>query len=172
MRARTRLHDLAEFVGRPAVLATCLLWLFGVVSLSLELGFAYLIQRFLLAVGLISAEVVSSPRLLLSLSLNEIVLLISVVAAARAGLVFAQGVIGGGAVESFSHRMCMQLIEDCLSAPSVRSGETLSFFNQRIYTASTAIQSVQVLCLQGTLSLGLLVSLLLMSTRASPPIKC
>jgi hypothetical protein len=68
--------------------------------------------------------------------------------------------------------MRMLLIEDCLSAPSVRSGETLSFFNQRIYTASTAIQSVQVLCLQGTLSLGLLVSLLLMSTRASPPIKC
>ncbi|MCA1817346.1 MAG: ABC transporter ATP-binding protein/permease, partial [Acidobacteria bacterium] len=154
---------MAEFAGWPTVWATCLLWLFGLVGLSLELGFAYLIQRFLVALGLISVEVVSGPRFLLSLNLNEIILLISVVAAARAGLVFAQGVIGGGSVESFSHRMRALLVEDCLNAPSVRSGETLSFFNQRIYTASTAIQSVQVLCLQGTLSLGLLAALLLMS---------
>jgi hypothetical protein len=43
----------------------------------------------------------NGPRPLLNLSLNKIIPLISVVAAARAGLVFAQGVIGGGAVESF-----------------------------------------------------------------------
>ena len=158
MRPSTaRLRHLIEFTGWPTIGAVCLLWSFGLILLLLELGFAYLLQHFLSALGLISIQPVG--RLSLDLSLNETVLLITAVAVARSAITFAQAVCGGGAVEGFAHRLRSMLVETCLQASSVRSAETLTFFNQRIYTASMSIQSLQTLLLQGTVALGLLCSL-------------
>jgi ATP-binding cassette subfamily B protein len=137
------------------------LWSFGLILLLLELSFAYLLQHFLAALGLVSIQ--SSAWLSRNLSLNKIILLISIVAFARAATSFAQGVIGGGAIERFAHRIRRLLVENCLDASSVRTAETLTFFNQRIYTASIAIHSAQTLALQGILTFGLLASLFLMS---------
>jgi ABC-type multidrug transport system fused ATPase/permease subunit len=137
------------------------LWSFGLIHLLLELSFAYLLQLFLATLGLISIPPLEWG--FLSLSLNKIIVLIIIVAFARAAVSFAQVVVGGGSTERFSHRIRSLLVENCLYASTVRSAETLTFFNQRIYTASMAIQSVQTLALQGILALGLLISLFLIN---------
>jgi ATP-binding cassette subfamily B protein len=161
IQARARLDDLIEFVGWSTIRAICLLWSFGLILLLLELSFAYLLQHFLAALGLVSTQ--SSEWLPLNLSLNRIIFLISIIAFARAITSFAQGVVSGGAIERFAHRIRRLLVENCLDASSVRTAETLTFFNQRIYTASMAIHSVQTLVLQGILTFGLLISLFLIS---------
>lgn len=155
--ARARLHDLVEFVGWSTIRAVSLLWACGLILLLLEVGFAYLLQHFLAALGLVSIQPAGwlSP----GLGLNETITLIAAVAVVRSAVGFTQVVVGGGAIEGFSHRLRSLLVESCLTASTVRSAETLTFFNQRIYTASMAIQSLQTLLLQGTLGVGLLASL-------------
>ncbi len=161
--ARASRRDLIEFIGRKTIRAVCLLWLFGLILLLLELAFASLLQRFLAALELIATPNLNNSWFFPTLTLNKLVLLILLVAALRSLLNFAQVVVGGGAVEGFSHRIRRLLVESCLDSSAVRSSETVSLFNQRIYTASIAIQSVQMLTLQGILSLGILASLFLMS---------
>lgn len=163
MPERASLRDLIEFAGWSTIRAICLLWAFGLIYLLLELGFAYLLQQFLIALGLVSIQPVNGSRLGLDLSLNKIILLIFIVASARAAVSFAQNVGGGGAMERFSHRMRRMIIEDCLNQTSVSTAETLTFFNERIYTATMTIQAAQSLALQGTLIIGLLFSLFWMS---------
>ena len=73
MPERASLRDLIEFAGWPTIRAICLLWAFGLIHLLLELGFAYLLQRFLFALGLISTQSLNGSWLGLDLSLNKII---------------------------------------------------------------------------------------------------
>lgn len=161
--ARARLGNLIAFVGHSTLWSLGLLWVLGLLLFLLELGFASLVQQFLAALGLILTPSPNGSHPPLTLSLKKIVFLIFIVSTARAAVTFAQGVIDGGAIERFSHRIRGLLIESCLDATSVRAAETLTFFNQRVYTASMAIHSVQILACQGILALGLLISLFLIS---------
>lgn len=157
-----RRQQLIEFVGRKTIRAACLLWSFGLVYLLLELLFAALLQHTLTALGLVSMPSNRSGRFF-NLSLNQLIVLLIFVAVARALTSFAQVVVGGQAVEGFAYRIRRLLVEKSLRATSVKTAETLSFFNQRIYTASMAIQSAQVMALQGILTAGILLSLFWMS---------
>lgn len=137
-----------------------MLWVFGLILLVLELSFAYLFQHFLSTLELIPVS--AAVGFSLQLSLNHTIVLIILVAFARSATGFAQVVIGGGAIERFSHRLRRLLVQTSLDARTVKTAETLTFFNQRIYTASMAIQSFQALLVQGTLVTGLLISLFCM----------
>jgi ABC-type multidrug transport system fused ATPase/permease subunit len=163
MTARARLHDLIDFVGWSTIRAICWLWLFGLIYLLLELAFAILLQQFLAALGLISAPSLQGRWFSLNLGLNRIIFIIFMVSFARAAVGFAQNVVAGGAMERFSYRTRSLLVENSLKASVVKTAETLTLFNERIYTAALAIQSVQTLVLQGVLILGLLISLFLIS---------
>ncbi|MBA3766786.1 MAG: hypothetical protein H0W99_07330 [Acidobacteria bacterium] len=102
----------------------------------LELAFAILLQQFLVALGLISSPSLNSRWPSLDLGLNKIIFIIFIVSLARAAVGFAQNVVAGGAMERFSYRTRSMLIESSLNASVVKTAETLTLFNERIYTAS------------------------------------
>jgi ABC-type multidrug transport system fused ATPase/permease subunit len=162
-----RAGELIAFAGADTVRSACVQWALSLLFFGLELSFAFLLQRFLAALGLlsVSSDPATSIPVLLSLTLAQIVGLIFIVTFARMVVGFIRGVMDAGAIERFAHRLRETLIANCLHATTVNSAATLTFFNQRIYTASMAIHSLQLLAWQITMAVGLIVALLTMSAR-------
>jgi ABC-type multidrug transport system fused ATPase/permease subunit len=155
--------ELIEFAGAGTLRSAFVQWALSLLFFGLELSFAFLLQRFLAALGLLSAT--TSVPALRNLTLARIVGLIFLVTFVRMIVGFIRGVMDAGAIERFAHRLREALVANTLRATTVNSAATLTFFNQRIYTASMAIHSLQFLAWQLTLAVGLIVSLLTMSAR-------
>ena len=164
-RTRAGLRELAGFAGPAVVRACTLLLVLGVGSLFLELSFAGLLQRLLVALGLVSREPATAILAALPADTGLVVIMLLAVAGGRVAIGVAQGRIEGGSVEQFALRLRTAAVRRCLSGRAIDSAQTLTLINQRIYTASVALQSVQAILWQGTFAAGVFVSLLVLNPK-------
>ncbi len=157
------------FLGSTTIRAIVLIWTLGIVMFGLELAFAFLLQRFVAGLG-----VMSSPAAGISPAgaLRNTTLLIASVGVARLVTVWSQARVDGRTIERFCHEFRVRFVARALSAPTVDSGPMLTFFHQRIMNASLALRSFHQAVAFGLISLGLAAALFVMNPALTAALLC
>lgn len=137
----------------------------GISIFFLELGFAFILQTFLMAMGLTTAQNIQVPRLLQNMSPNQVILAMLTLGILRAlmqsGHVYLQSI----APIEFVYYQRKRLVKWIYQSDSVNTGEVIYFYNHRLGTASSAITSLTTVVFQGCISLLLGVYLLKLSPK-------
>ncbi|MDQ3489399.1 MAG: ABC transporter ATP-binding protein/permease [Acidobacteriota bacterium] len=167
--AKRPLQKFAAFLGSATIRSIVLVWTLGIVMFGLELAFAFLLQRFVTSLGVMSSAIASSSP---SGALRNTTLIIASVGLARVVTVWAQSRVDGRAMERFCHRLRVRFIASALSSSTIDSGPMLTFFHQRILNASLALRSFSQAVSFGIIALGLVLALAWMNAALTAALLC
>jgi ATP-binding cassette subfamily C protein len=149
-----------RFLGARVLASLLLGILIGVSLFAVELAFAYSLQAFLIAIGVLDARTASLPSWLPQTTLLPVLGLIIGVGTLRAVLNGSQIYLQGVTNEELNFRTRRLLIRWALWSESASTAEALTLFNARTAAAGVLIGNLQALAIQLTsgllLGLGLL----------------
>lgn len=154
---------LQRFLGNRVMLLFFVGCVTGVALFVVELGFAYSIQAFLVAIGVANAQTVELPGPLSALNTTNILELLVTIALVRAILQWTNAYLQGATPAYFTYIQRERLLNWCFSSHSASTDEVTRYFNERTSLASNAILYIQSAIVQISTAVFLGISLMLIS---------
>lgn len=155
-----KLQTAIAFVGRKV----CRLFLLGLavgIALSgVELAFAYSLQGFLQALGILGNTGIALPRWVPQGSFLSVMLFFFAVGAARSLLQWSQVYLQGRSGEELLYLLRNRILHWAMHSTSVNSGRVVTLLTDRAYAAANCAQHVQTVLIQ--LSCGALLGMSLL----------
>lgn len=157
------MRRIGEFLGGRVVLFLTLGALAGLALFVVELAFAYGMQGFLAAIGVMAAPTLALPPWVPHVRPGSIFAFVVAAGTLRALLNAAQIYMGGATQEGLQHRLRSLILHWALHSESAGSAEVATLFGVRTLASGQFICSVQTLSQQATFTFMLSTCLLLMA---------
>ena len=157
------LRDHLRFIGRRVALLLAASAGTGLLLGFVEVGFAYSLQAFLFALGLIGEAAAALPRWLPHGSLHTVALLVAALGVARGLLQGVYYFIQNVTMEEEQLLQRSRILRWALHGESASSSHVTAMFNQRAMSTASAVYSVQGLAVQLSMAALLTGTLLVMA---------
>ncbi len=157
------LKDLYLFLGTSAISHLGLGILSGMALFAVELAFAYGLQGFLSALGLLGPEGVQLPRWVPANNLTHILIFIVLIGGARTLLQWSQAYLASASLEVQKFEQRIRILKWAFFSESTSSGEAMTLFNENANAAGMLINNLQTLSVLVVTSALLWVGLLYIS---------
>lgn len=151
----TLLQRLTAFLGRDSLRLLALGAAAGFFLFLVEVAFAYTLQAFLLAIGVMQSAAARLPAWMSGLDLKLALSLMVALGFARAFLNWAQTYLQGAAHEELRSQRRSEILRSTFFGESASASEVLTLFNSRADSAGFFAAALQTLAIQLT-SAGLI----------------
>jgi ATP-binding cassette subfamily B protein AbcA/BmrA len=150
------------FLGVKVFWLFCIGIFVGVFVYAIEVAFAYSLQAFLTAIGVMQQAIVRLPWWVPESGLFEVLVFFFVVGSLRSFLQWAQLYLQGVTAEELRFLQRGRLLRWAFHSESVSSSQVITLLNDRTNSAAAFVQSLQILFVQLTCGLLLGASLFYM----------
>jgi ABC-type bacteriocin/lantibiotic exporter with double-glycine peptidase domain len=150
--SRVQIRKVITFLGPKTVSLLLTGVAVGLVTVFVELVFAYSLQGLLLSLGLLNRDLSETlPKWMPTTSLASMLGILFSVGIIRGLLSYIQTFTQGAVVEEFKFFQRTRLLQWVFHSESVSSSEVNLLFNDHIHTAGSEVLSIQTLITQATL---------------------
>ncbi len=158
-------RKLTDFLGPKVTSYLKLGTIVGVTTFAVELAFAYALQAFLVAAGIVVPGAVSLPAWMPQTNLTAVLVFILVVGILRGLMNWLQVYMPSAVQEKFRHIMRARVLRWAFHSESVSTHQATMLFNEWTNNSAALVYSLQFLAVQATSALMILVALLAISFK-------
>ena len=144
---------IARFLGKDAFRFISLGMLAGLAAFFVEFGFAYGLQAFLLAIGVMNSELTRIPPWIPKKSLIQVLLFVTTFGFLRGLLQWVQLFLNQSAFEGQKLTQRVRILSYVFGSPVVSSGEVMTLVNENVASTSECMTNLQRLSVILTTSL-------------------
>lgn len=155
------------FLGPKVTAYLALGALVGVSCFAVELAFAYGLQAFLVAAGIVDQRAVQLPAWMPRTGLKPVLAFILVVGVGRGLMNWLQVYMPAAVQEKFRHIQRARILHWALHSDSVSTHEATMLFNEWTNNSAALVYSLQFLAVQATSAIMIVVALLAISAKLS-----
>ncbi len=152
-----------HFFGKKVTTCLVISIFTGFCLFFIELLFAFSIQAFLGVLGVADIKNLSIPNWYPHEQLLHVLLVLTLIATIRGGLLWGQEVLRGSANSEFNYYQRKRLVDFIFSSQTASSSYMTTLFNERITQSSNAVMLLQISFVQITVCLSLCITLFYVS---------